>query len=68
VALVVAKVVANGQVVLVAAAPFAARLDMFQCGGFGQHMFATYPARHDAVQLARYGFVDFQAGKGQGAH
>lgn len=60
--LVVTAVMADRQVVLVAATPFAERLNMLQRGVLGLHMLTTDPARHFAMQLARDRFVDLFAG------
>jgi hypothetical protein len=60
-ACVIALCVTDGQIVLVAAAAFAARLNMLKRSFLQWHMLTANPARHLAVQLARYGFVDFQA-------
>jgi len=67
-ALVVAVVVADGQVVLVTAAALAQRLDMFQGRGLREHMLATHPARYLAMQLAGHGVVDLDAGVAKSAH
>jgi hypothetical protein len=67
-ALVVAHSVADGQVLLVAAAAFAQRLDVLQRGSGGQYVFPADPARHHAMQLAGHGFVDFVAGVAESAH
>jgi hypothetical protein len=61
---VVALGVADGQVVLVAAAAFAQGLDMLEAGLLGWHVGTAQPAGHLAMQLACYGFVNFQAGVG----
>ena len=68
VALVVAEVVADGQVLLVAVAAFAARFDVFQRGLSRAHRRATHPARHHAVQLPGHGLVNLVAREGEGAH
>ena len=67
-ALVVAGVVADGQVVLVAATALALRLDVLQGGVLKCDMFAAHPARHHAVHLPRHGFVNFDANKRQRTH
>lgn len=67
-ALVVAELVADGQVFRMAVAAFAPWLDVFQrCGG-GRHMLAADPARYKPMQLARNRLVDFVAGVGEFAH
>ena len=65
---VVASGVADGQVVLVAAAALALGADVLQRGLSRQDMLATHPAGHNAMELAGYSFVDFFAGKGESAH
>ena len=65
---VIAAVVANRQVVLVAATPFTQRLNVLQRGVLVCHVGTAHPARHGAVQLAGYRFVDFVAGVGGLAH
>ena len=67
-ALQVAAGVAYGQIGLLAAAALAARHYVLERGILRQYMLTTHPARHLAVQLARYGGVDFQALGGQRAH
>ena len=68
VSLVVALAVADGQVVLVAAAALAQGPDVLQRGVLRQHMLAAHPARHHAMELARHGFVHLVAGQGESAH
>jgi hypothetical protein len=65
---VVALCVTNCQIFLVAATALAARLNVLQSGLLQWHMLTAYPAWHLTVQLAGYGFVDFQTKRGQGAH
>lgn len=67
-ALVIAELVANGQVFNMAVAAFAERLNVLQRGRLMQHMFATYPAGHHTMHLACYGFIDLVAGVGEFAH
>lgn len=67
-ALMVADIVADGQIVCVAVSTFAQWLDVLQRGGGGQHMLATHPAGHNAMQLACHRSVDFFTGEGQRAH
>lgn len=67
-ALVVAKLMADGQIFNVAVAAFTQGLDVLQRGGGVQHMLTADPAGHHAMQLARHGFVDFVAGEGESAH
>ena len=65
---VVARTMADGPVVQMAAAAFAQWLDVLQrCLG-RWHMFTAKPAGHSAVQLACNGFVDLVAGVGECAH
>ena len=66
--LVVAKLVADGQIFNVTVAALAQGFDVLQRGCFMQHMLATHPAGHHAMQLARHGFVDFVAGERESAH
>jgi hypothetical protein len=66
--LVIALVMADGQIFCVAIATFAQGLHVFQRGIHRVHMLATHPARHLAVQLAGHGFVDFVAGMAEFAH
>ena len=61
--LVVTAVMADGQIVLMAVAAFAQWLDVFECGVSVRHMRPADPARHHAMQLARYRFVDLVAGE-----
>ena len=67
-ALLVAHAVADGQVLQVAAAAFAARANVLQRGQLRRHMLAANPARHLAVKLARNGCVDLDAGGMEPAH
>ena len=46
----------------------AQRPDVLQRGRSGQHMLATHPAGHQAVQLPGRGFVDLVAGVPESAH
>jgi len=59
--LVVTASVADGQVLLVAAATFAQRADVLKGGVLRLHMFTAHPAWHFAMQLARHRFVNFVA-------
>jgi hypothetical protein len=61
--LVVAAVMADGQIILVTVAPFTQGLDVFQRGVGMRHMLATNPTRHHAMQLAGDRFVNFVAGE-----
>lgn len=67
-ALVVAQLMTDGQILDMAVAAFAQGFDVFQCGCIAQHMFAADPARHYAMHLACHCFVDFVAGEGESAH
>ncbi len=67
-AAVVAGVVADGQVASVAVAALAQGLDVLQRGLKRPDMAAANPARHHAMKLACYCFVDFVAGQGEFAH
>ena len=60
---VVAVVVADGQVFLVAVAAFAQRLNVLKRGIGMCHMLPADPTRHHAMHLARYRFVNFVAGE-----
>ena len=62
VTLVIAKLMADGQITLVAVAAFAQRLDVFQRCVHHVHMPPANPARHLAMQLAGDGVVDFLSG------
>jgi hypothetical protein len=62
-ALVVAAVMADGQVVLVAVATLTQGLNVFEGGLFMGHMRPADPTRHHAMHLARDRFVDFVAGE-----
>ena len=64
----IADFVADGQVVGVAVAAFAAGLNMLQRRRPGRDMFAANPARHDAVQLPRNGFIHLDSKVAQAAH
>ena len=66
--LVVATVMADRQVLLMAAAPFAQRLNMLQRGVLRRYMLAAHPARHRAMQLAGHCSVNLVAGVRQLAH
>jgi len=63
VALVVAAVMADGQIFLVTVAAFAQRLNVLQRGIGMRHVLPADPTRHHAMQLARYRFVNFVAGE-----
>ena len=60
---VVAAVVADGQVFLMAVATFTERLNVLKRGVSMRDMLATNPTRDHAMQLARYRFVDLVAGE-----
>ncbi len=60
-ALVVAPPVADGQVLNMAVAAFAQRLNMFERCLISSHMLAANPARNLPMQLAGNSFIDFQA-------
>ena len=66
--LVVAAVMADRQILLVAVATFAQGLDVLQRGLRVRHMLATHPTRHHAMQLAGHRFVNFVAGELETAH
>ena len=67
-ALAVADFVADGQVVRMAVAAIAPRLDVFQRRGFGRDMFAADPAGHNAMKLAGDGSVHLDPEVLQTAH
>ena len=67
-ATVIASIMADGQIVRMAVAALTQRLDVFQRCIVEFHVLTTNPAWNHAVELARYGFVDFVAGKGKTAH
>ena len=67
-ALAVADFMADGQVLGMAVAAIAQRLDVLQRGGFWRDMLPADPARHDAMQLARHGSVHLDAKVLQTAH
>jgi hypothetical protein len=60
---VVATVMADGQVFLVAVTTFTKRLNVLKCGVGMRHMLPAHPTRHHAMHLARDRFVDFVAGE-----
>jgi acetoin utilization deacetylase AcuC-like enzyme len=60
--LVIARLVADSQILNMAVTTFAQGLDVLKRGGFRQHMLTADPAGHHAMQLARNGFVHFVAG------
>ena len=66
--LAVADFMADGQIVGVAVAAFAAGLNMLQRRCLGRDMFAAHPARHDAVKLPRHGFIHLDSKVAQTAH
>ena len=66
--LAVAGFMADGQVVGVAVAAFAAGLNMLKRRRLGRDMFAANPARHDAVQLPRNSFIHLDSKVAQTAH
>ena len=51
-----------------AIAALAERLNVLQRGCLTGHMFAANPARHHAVKLTGYRFVDLVSGVAQSAH
>ena len=59
---------ADREILRMAAAAFAQRLDVLQRGIHPRHVLAAHPARHLAMQLPGYGFVDLVAGEAQAAH
>jgi hypothetical protein len=63
VAQVVAPVMADSQILLMAIATFAQGLDVFQRGLRVRHMGPAHPTRHHAMQLAGDRFVNFVAGE-----
>ena len=67
-ALAIAAFVADGQVVGMAVAAFAASLNMFQRGGFRRDMLTAHPSGHHAMQLTSHGFVHFDAKVLQSGH
>jgi hypothetical protein len=67
-ALAIADFMADGQILGMAVAAVAQRLDVLQRGGLWRDMLAADPARHDAMQLARHGFVHLDAEVSQTAH
>ena len=60
---VVAAIMADGEVFLVAIATFAQRLNVLKRGVGMRHVLPADPTRHHAMQLARYRFVNFVAGE-----
>ena len=64
----VAAVVADGQVVLVAVAAFAERLNVLKRGLCMRHRLTAHPTRDHAMQLARNGFVNLVTCKLEAAH
>ena len=67
-ALAVAHFMADGQVLGMAVATVAQRLDVFQRRRLGRDMLAAYPTRHHAMQLAGDGAVHLDAKVLQTAH
>ena len=67
-ALAIASLVANRQIFGVAVAAIAQGLDMLQRGCVWRDMLAANPARHDAVQLPRNGFVHLDPEMPQTTH
>lgn len=67
-ALVVAQLVADGQVFGMAVAAFTLGFDVLKRGRLGQHVLTAHPARHHAVQLPGHRFVHFLSGLIQPAH
>jgi hypothetical protein len=61
--LMVTTVMADRQIVLMAAAAFTQRLNVLQRGIGMRHMLPANPTRHRTMQLARYRFVDLVAGE-----
>lgn len=66
--LAIADLVADGEILRMAVAAFAAGLNVLQGRRLGGHVLAANPARHCAVELPRHGFVDLVAGQPQPAH
>ena len=66
--LAVADFMANGQIVGMAVAAFAAGLNMLERRSFRRDMLAAHPARHDAVKLPRHGFIHLDSKVAQTAH
>jgi hypothetical protein len=64
----VANAVADRQILRMAVAAFAARLDVFQRCVSRWHVFAAHPAGNHAVHLPGHRFVDFVPGEGKCAH
>ena len=60
--LVVAQRVADGQILSVAVAAFAQRLNVFKRCGLWQNMRTAHPAGHHAMQLSGDGFINLAAG------
>ena len=60
---IVAAVVADSQVLLVAVATFTERLNVLKRGVGLRHMLTADPTRNHAMHLARYRFVHFVAGE-----
>ena len=67
-ALAIADLMADGQVVCVAVATIDQRLNMFQRRCLGRNVCAAHPAGHHAMQLAGYCSVHFDAEVLQAAH
>lgn len=65
---VVAYVMADCQVLGMAASAVTARNDVLECCGLRENMFAAKPTRDHAVHLPGDGSVYFVANQGQGAH
>ena len=66
--LVIAQLVADRQIVKVAAAAIDERLDVFKGCGLWQDVLPAHPAWNHAVQLTRHCFVNFAPGVGEPAH
>ena len=66
--LVVAQLVADGEIVNVAVAAFAQGLNVFKRRRVGQYMFTADPARHQAMELTGNRLVNFAPRVGEFAH
>ena len=66
--LTITDFVTDGEVFCMAIAALAERLNVLQRGCLTGHMFAANPARHHAVKLTGYRFVDLVSGVAQSAH
>lgn len=66
--LAIADLMADGQILCVAVAALTQGLNVLQRRRLGRHVFAADPARHDAVELPRHGFVHLVPGMAQPAH